>query len=119
MPPKGVWEGPHVIFHFVNNDDVVPFPRAGPCAFLAKAAHVQIVILEPGVPSEAMVSVLKNREHARVEVGHVVVDPLSAEDDSQHGGPAAATASRRGSAPCESRGSARVRPSLCTSVCQL
>eukprot|EP00962_Isochrysis_galbana_P024952 scaffold7688_cov130-Isochrysis_galbana.AAC.3 len=24
MPPKGVWEGPHVIlhFHFVNNDDV-------------------------------------------------------------------------------------------------
>eukprot|EP00962_Isochrysis_galbana_P031527 scaffold10273_cov122-Isochrysis_galbana.AAC.1 len=28
MPPKGVWEGPHVILHFVNNDDVVPFPRA-------------------------------------------------------------------------------------------
>eukprot|EP00962_Isochrysis_galbana_P034173 scaffold11537_cov129-Isochrysis_galbana.AAC.2 len=28
MPPKGVWEGPHAIIHFVNDDDVVPFPRA-------------------------------------------------------------------------------------------
>eukprot|EP00962_Isochrysis_galbana_P057634 scaffold30062_cov143-Isochrysis_galbana.AAC.1 len=26
MPPKGVWEGPHMIIHFVNDVDVVPFP---------------------------------------------------------------------------------------------
>eukprot|EP00962_Isochrysis_galbana_P006733 scaffold1813_cov129-Isochrysis_galbana.AAC.6 len=37
-------------------------------------------------------------------------------DHSQHEGHAAATASRRGSAPCGSPGSERGRPSLCTSV---
>eukprot|EP00962_Isochrysis_galbana_P016875 scaffold4840_cov115-Isochrysis_galbana.AAC.19 len=36
--------------------------------------------------------------------------------DSQHEGPAEATASRIGNAPRESRGTARGRPSLCTSV---
>eukprot|EP00962_Isochrysis_galbana_P057489 scaffold29871_cov121-Isochrysis_galbana.AAC.4 len=43
---------------------------------------------------------------------------IVAEVDNQHGNPAAATASRIGigSAPRESRGTARGRPSLCTSV---
>eukprot|EP00962_Isochrysis_galbana_P022772 scaffold6813_cov123-Isochrysis_galbana.AAC.8 len=27
-PEKGVWEGPHAILHFVNNGEVLPFPRA-------------------------------------------------------------------------------------------
>eukprot|EP00962_Isochrysis_galbana_P004229 scaffold1173_cov106-Isochrysis_galbana.AAC.2 len=26
MPPKGVWEGPHMVIRFVNDVDVVPFP---------------------------------------------------------------------------------------------
>eukprot|EP00962_Isochrysis_galbana_P012535 scaffold3550_cov112-Isochrysis_galbana.AAC.8 len=26
MPPEGVWEGPHMVIHFVNDVDVVPFP---------------------------------------------------------------------------------------------
>eukprot|EP00962_Isochrysis_galbana_P016340 scaffold4667_cov116-Isochrysis_galbana.AAC.2 len=29
MPPKGVWEGPHAILHFVNDDDVCARFRDG------------------------------------------------------------------------------------------
>eukprot|EP00962_Isochrysis_galbana_P020732 scaffold6068_cov119-Isochrysis_galbana.AAC.16 len=49
MPPKGVWEGPHAILHFVNNDDVVPFPRALvpslPCYYCSLPTLLPFVLL--------------------------------------------------------------------------
>eukprot|EP00962_Isochrysis_galbana_P030160 scaffold9759_cov126-Isochrysis_galbana.AAC.2 len=74
----------------------------------AKAAHVQIMISGPRIPTKVSVSILKDHERARVEATVGEVD---------HREPhAAATATRTCGAPCVSRGSARGRPSLCTSV---
>eukprot|EP00962_Isochrysis_galbana_P012526 scaffold3549_cov128-Isochrysis_galbana.AAC.1 len=62
---------------------------------------------------------MKNGERETVELGHVVVNPLLPSlilDNNRHEGPAEANASRTGSARRGSRGTARGRPSLCTSV---
>eukprot|EP00962_Isochrysis_galbana_P015650 scaffold4498_cov119-Isochrysis_galbana.AAC.10 len=42
----------------------------------AEAAHMEVVVFYPGVPTKGGISILKDGERAAVEVGHVVVDPL-------------------------------------------
>eukprot|EP00962_Isochrysis_galbana_P030520 scaffold9905_cov117-Isochrysis_galbana.AAC.9 len=42
----------------------------------SEAAHVLVVVLGPSVAPEAVIPILKEREHVRVEIGQTVVDPL-------------------------------------------
>eukprot|EP00962_Isochrysis_galbana_P006049 scaffold1640_cov111-Isochrysis_galbana.AAC.10 len=78
---------------------------------------MEIVVNIPRIPTKGRISRLKDGKRAAVEVGHIIYcRSIVAGVDSQHGGPAAATAWRTGSAPRVSRGTARGRPSLCTSV---
>eukprot|EP00962_Isochrysis_galbana_P037178 scaffold12962_cov135-Isochrysis_galbana.AAC.5 len=65
-----------------------------------------------------MVPILKVREHARVKVGHVVVDPLSPKLLVITKVTRQPLRARTRCAPCVSRarGSARGHPSPCTSV---
>eukprot|EP00962_Isochrysis_galbana_P029158 scaffold9295_cov122-Isochrysis_galbana.AAC.7 len=85
-----------------------------------KAIHIYgiyRVLLGPSVAHVAAVLVLEKCEEERVEVGHVVVNPLlteriiSADIRWQ-----AATSSRTGSERHGSQGTCERRPSLCTSV---
>eukprot|EP00962_Isochrysis_galbana_P052361 scaffold23777_cov135-Isochrysis_galbana.AAC.2 len=52
--------------------------RPKPMRAHAKVAHVKVMISRPGVPSDGSQHLHLERPHerARVEVGHVVVDPL-------------------------------------------
>eukprot|EP00962_Isochrysis_galbana_P036414 scaffold12586_cov132-Isochrysis_galbana.AAC.4 len=42
----------------------------------AKAAHMEVMVDGPGAPTKVSITILEDHERARVEVGHVVVDPL-------------------------------------------
>jgi len=42
----------------------------------AEAAHVEVVVDEPGVPTKGRIFSLENGERAAVEVGHIIVDSL-------------------------------------------
>eukprot|EP00962_Isochrysis_galbana_P035917 scaffold12338_cov119-Isochrysis_galbana.AAC.6 len=93
-----------------------------PIGAYAKAAHVEVVVNTPGAPTKVSIIVMEIGDHEAVEIGigEIVVDPLLPcavlDNDNRRRSLAAATASRKGSAPCGSRGTARGRPSLCTSV---
>eukprot|EP00962_Isochrysis_galbana_P040882 scaffold14890_cov140-Isochrysis_galbana.AAC.2 len=65
-------------------------------------AHMEVMVNEPRVPTQVSISILKDHERARVEVGHVVVDPLLfvVEGVDHHELREAATAART----CDARG---------------